>query len=210
MFDYQAGEKYRLTLIMVGVAGLIAGMFFCMLLMPTAEPTRGRKQVAMTRAMTDPDVTGGGSRGAGGRAQGIAAAVVGNQMPVDMVDRSQAQMFMQNWLARVWDLNASTATASQDEAMKWMTPECANAYRQNIWTPELSKQVQESGLQSSFQPKDINVSDNLADGSVVVKVTGTQNLIAAAGQKSKDVHLEYMLKQTADGIRVAGISEGTH
>src|SRR5688572_25663276 len=90
MFDYQAGEKYRLTLVMVGVAGLIAGMFFAILLMPTSEAPSRAKRVAMTRAMTDPDVTGG--RGAGGRAQQIAANVMAQANPVDLVDRSQAQM----------------------------------------------------------------------------------------------------------------------
>jgi hypothetical protein len=43
MFDYQAGEKYKLTLIMVGFAGLMAGMLFTLVLMPQQEsPRRGK------------------------------------------------------------------------------------------------------------------------------------------------------------------------
>jgi hypothetical protein len=89
-----------------------------------------------------------------------------------------------------------------------MTPDCAAAYRQNIWSADTAAQISQSSLQSEFHIRTMEVSNNLADGSVVVKVQGTQILKAPAGQKSKDVNLEYMLKQTPDGIRVAGISDG--
>lgn len=54
MFDYQAGEKYKLTLIMVGFAGLMAGMLFTMLVMPQPDPRamKARKAPAWTK---DPD-----------------------------------------------------------------------------------------------------------------------------------------------------------
>jgi hypothetical protein len=56
MFDYQAGEKYKLTLIMVGIAGLMAGIFFTMLLMPTPAPQRAHRP---RPAWADhPDITG--------------------------------------------------------------------------------------------------------------------------------------------------------
>ena len=43
MFDYQAGEKYKITLAMTGIAGLIIGMFFTLLIMPqSSEPPRNR------------------------------------------------------------------------------------------------------------------------------------------------------------------------
>ncbi len=222
MFDYQAGEKYKLTLIMVGVAGLIAGMFFTLLLMPTEPASAHHKQVAMTRAQTDPDVVGRrggyhqmddvGGGGAGGQGGPGAAGAQGGQqaMPnaASMVDRAAAQQFMQNWLPRVWDLNAQTAAANQEDAIKWMTPECAAAYRQNVWSQDMAAQVAQSSLQSEFHIKVMDVSNNLQDGSVVVKVVGTQVLKAPAGQKTKDVNLEYMLSQTPAGVRVAGISGG--
>src|SRR5437868_6583038 len=137
MFDYQAGEKYKLTLIMVSIAGLIAGMFFTMLLMPQESASAHRKAAPTTRAMSDPDVTGRrggdgpmgndltGGGGAYAQAQAQAGQQAGMPDPASMVDRGAAQMFMQNWLPRVWDLSAQTAAANQEEAIKWMTPECA-------------------------------------------------------------------------------------
>jgi hypothetical protein len=213
MFDYQAGEKYKLTLIMVGVAGLLAGMFFTLLLMPSPDMSPRHRHIA-TRASQDPDVTG--HRGGSASAAGSDGSAGGDQGPgavsassggIEMVNRGQAVEFMQNWLPRVWDLNAQTADANQEEAIKWMTADCASAYRQNIWSPETAKQVAESGLRSEWRIKAMEVSDNLKDGSVVVKVKGTQVLMAPAGQKSKDVDLEYMLKQTSNGMRIAGISD---
>lgn len=216
MFDYQAGEKYKLTLIMVGVAGLLAGMFFTLLLMPAPEPSsaRHRNNMVNPRISNDPDITGrrggyGGAGGEGGEATaGGASAAAPGSAPA-LVDRAQAQVFMNGWLPRVWDLSAQTATVNQEEAIKWMTPECANAYRHNIWTPELAKQVSESGLQSRFQIRDMNVSDNLSDGSVVIKMHGVQTLgVGGKTGRTREVSIEYMMKQTPDGLRIAGISEG--
>ena len=217
MFDYEAGEKQKLTMIMVAFAGLLAGMFFTMLLMPQQDSRAARKAHAAanaTRATTDPDVTGGGRMTAGAAgaypsgAPSAQAAVGG--APALLVDRGQASAFMQQgWLSYVWDLSAATAKAHQEEAIKYMTPECAAAYRANVWTDGLAKQVQESGLQSSFQLRSCDVSDNLADGSVVVKVKGTQQLGANGKGRTRDINFEYMLKQTPDGLKVAGISEGT-
>jgi hypothetical protein len=222
MFDYQAGEKYKLTLIMVGVAGLIAGMFFTLLLMPTpdaAAAKQARAAARMTRANMDPDVVG--SRGGGNaytQGQAMAGAAIANgtgagsgPMPAaaDMVDRFKAQELMQSFLPLVWDLNARTALSNQEEAIKWMTPDCAAAYRANVWTPDMANKITSSGLQSQFTIKDIQVSQNLSDGSVVATVHGNQILVAPAGTKQKEVNLEYMLKQTPEGIRVAGISEAT-
>lgn len=207
MFDYQAGEKYKLTLIMVGVAGLLAGIFFTMLLMPTEAPAQRRK-AAYTRAMTDPDVTGVARSPAGYAASPQVAAAIPHQ-PISLVDRGSARIFMEQWLPRVWDLGATSAAGSQEWAIGCMTPSCAAAYRQNIWTPALAKQVAESGLQSAFTPQSVEVSENLSDGSVVVKVQGVQILSAASGQKkSRQINVEYMVVQAPDGMKIAGISEG--
>lgn len=207
MFDYQAGEKYKLTLIMVGIAGLLAGIFFSMLLMPTEAPA-SRKRAQQTRAMSDPDVTGG--RGYA-PSQGIVNVIPTGGAPqpnVQLVDRGTARIWMDTWLPRVWDLGAQSAAQSQEWAIAQMTPECAAAYRQNIWTGALAKQVSESGLQSSFTPSVVDVSENHRDGSVEVKVQGVQVLGAAAGQKQRQIAVTYMLIQTPEGMRVAGISEG--
>lgn len=233
MFDYQAGEKFKLTLIMVGIAGLMAGMFFTMLLLPSSEPPH--RQKALTKADMDPDVTGGGSgrhkhrgfndgggsdsQAAYAKAQGLAAATAGGgqqqqqaqlpQTPVAMTDPNRATQFLEQWLPTGWDLSAATAGASQEKAMMFMTPECATAYRQNIWTADLAKQIQDSGLQSTFNPRKVAASQPQPDGSVVIYVEGDQVMVAPGKETAtRPVNMEYLVKETSEGLRIAGITEG--
>ena len=223
MFDYQAGEKFKLTLIMVGFAGLMAGMLFTMLIMPQPD-NRPSKRRAMQPYMNDPDATGG--RGAGGgrtgaqmaysNAQaGAAGATHGAgappQAPGELTDPNMALGLVENWLPAVWDLSAGTAPGSQEKAIAYMTPECATAYRQNIWTADMAKQIQDSGLQSTFTAKKVSAGENQQDGSVVVFVEGEQILqVAGKPARARPVKMEYLVRKTADGMRIAGISEGSH
>ena len=74
---------------------------------------------------------------------------------------------------------------------------------------DLAKQIDESGLQSNFAPQSVSVSQAQADGTVIVFVDGTQTLsVAGKGGSSRFVKLEYMIRQTPDGLRICGISEG--
>ncbi len=211
MFDYEAGEKYKLTLIMVGVAGCLAGMFFTMLLMPTPEPPSRRRQ-AQTRSSSDPDITG---NSAGYRAQPSAAPMAAGQPggppPANMmvVDPLQARQMMDSFLPLAWDLTAGSAREAQQRALQFMTPECAQAYRQNIWTDAVAQKIEQSGLQSSFQPAGIDVGGMQSDGTIVVTVEGTQTLAVPGqqGGKSRHVKVEYLMKQYPEGLKIAGISE---
>lgn len=199
MFDYQAGEKYRLTLIMVGLAGMIAGVFFTVLLMPTPEPAKARVRPAY---MDHPDVSGmpASAAAAGARAVGPQVA---------MTDPVVAKALIEQWLPKAWDLSAGSAPNSQRQAMQYMTPECAQAYCENVWTADLAKQIEESGLKSTFTADRVWSGGNQADGSVVVFVDGTQVLsVPGKPGNSRAVKLEYMVKQTPEGLRIAGISEG--
>src|SRR4029434_9984664 len=207
MFDYQAGEHDRVRLIMVGLAGLLAGIFFAVLLMPTPEPVRRRPMPAYMR---NPDVTGMRSEmtqpgpGAADAMTTPAAAP-----PVAIADPIVARTLIEQWLPLAWDLSAGTASDSQEKAIAYMTKECADAYRHNIWNPELAKQISEAGLHSSFQTSRVEAGDLQPDGSVVVFVDGTQILsVTGKGSQSRPVKLEYLIRQTADGLRIAGISEG--
>jgi hypothetical protein len=206
MFDYQAGERYKLTLIMVGLAGLMAGMFFAVLLMPTPEPTRRRPVPAYMR---DPDITGKRAAGNPG-APGAAQAMAPQAAPGSLTDPVAAKALVERWLPLAWDLSAGSAKGNQELAMQYMTADCAAAYQRNIWTPDLAKQIDESGLQSAFRPDRVAVGEPLTDGSVVVYVDGTQTLtVPGKGSTARQVKLEYMVKMTADQmLRIAGISEG--
>lgn len=204
MFDYQAGEKYKLTLIMVGMAGLMAGMFFSILLMPPAPPARASR--AKPAWAEHPDVTGR-ARGQAGSAHAEAPPP---GTPVAMTDPTMAQTLVEQWLPLAWDLSAGSAQTSQENAIKYMTVECAAQYRQNIWTPEMAQQINQSGLQSQFKPSSIHASTNQADGSVVVFVEGEQMLaVPGKPQSGRHVKLEYLVKTDSDGsMKIAGFSEG--
>ncbi len=206
MFDYQAGEKYRMTLIMVGLAGLLAGIFFAVLLMPTPEPVRRRPMPAY---MSHPDVTGRPANASPYGAGAAQAMTPTAAPPVAIADPTVARTLIEQWLPLAWDLSAGSAADSQEKAIAYMTKECADAYRQNIWNPELAKQINEAGLHSSFQPSRIEAGDLQPDGSVVVFVDGMQVLsVPGKGAQSRPVKLEYLIRQTTEGLRIAGISEG--
>lgn len=214
MFDYQAGEKYKLTLIMVGLAGLMAGMFFSFLLLPQQDMTsNSRRARAMKPHMTNPDVTGIARTPDG---QLVASPQVAAQAqagpPPIFVDPFQAKLFIEQWLPVGWDLSAGTAKASQERAMTAMTPECQNAYRQNVWTPDVAKQIDECNLQSTFAATVVHAGNVQADGTVVVTVDGTQKLgVPGRGdQRVRQVKMEYMIKGTPEGVRICGISDITH
>jgi hypothetical protein len=222
MFDYQAGEKFKLTLIMVAFAGLMAGMLFTMLVMP--QPDSRPKSRQRPAWANDPDASGG--RGASraqtayGNAQAGAAAVAGGgaaqqqqpqQPPIELTDANTALALIEQWLPVVWDLSAATAQGSQEKAIAYMTPECATAYRQNVWTADMAKTIQDSGLQSSFTAKKVSAGENQADGSIVVFVEGEQILrIAGKPDRARPVKMEYLVRKLPEGLRIAGISEGTH
>lgn len=209
MFDYEAGEKYKLTLIMVGVAGALAGMFFTMLLAPSPEPP-SRRQRQMARHMTDPDVTGGYRAPSGIAANAAQSGPPGSAPPnILAVDPINARTMMDTFLPCAWDLSAGTARESQQRALAYMTPECAQAYRQNIWTDAIAQKIDQSGVQSHFAPEGIDVGTLQSDGTLVVTVQGTQTLTVPGGQggKSRRVKVEYLMKQFPEGLKIAGISE---
>jgi len=215
MFDYQAGEKYRITLIMVGLAGIMAGMFFTILLCPTPEPT---KHKARPKWADNPDVTGharlpNANPMAQAAARGDQQQEQAPQAPAGPpVDQTTALNLVESWLPLAWDMSAGTAKTSQEKAIQYMTPECAIAYRQNVWTDDISKQIEQSGLQSSFRPSFVKATGLQPDGTMVIYVEGQQTLtVPGKGARVRAVKLEYLLKQTVDGIRIAGISEtGNH
>jgi len=216
MFDYQAGEKYKLTLIIVGFAGAMAGMFFTLLLSPEPHP----QQVANRRPKwaDNPDVNGGGQSGGrhtraidGYQAQeqpGAAQAQAAN-MPYVQTNQDEALSVVDQWLPQAWDFSARTASQSQENAIKYMTEDCAKAYRTNIWTPELASQIAQSGATSTFQKSVVKVGETRQDGAVVVIVEGQQVLnVPGRGANQHEVKMEYLVKKATDGrIQIAGMSE---
>lgn len=204
MFDYQAGEKFKLTLIMVGFAGLMAGMFFTMLLMPSQEsPKRRGHHVNWSTNPNDGSVHT--RHRTSGAAQQQAQAP---QAPVTMVSAEDATSLINQWLPLAWDLSAGSARANQEKAIMYMTPDCAQEYKTNVWTPEVAKMIDDAGLKSTFTPSKITPGSPQADGSIVVFVEGVQEMsVPGKGTQQKEKRLEYLIKSTQEGLRVAGISE---
>ncbi|MBS1990987.1 MAG: hypothetical protein JSS83_10745 [Cyanobacteria bacterium SZAS LIN-3] len=205
MFDYQAGEKQKLLLIMTAVSGVIAGSFFTLLLSSPGEAPRAPQRGGRMRS----GETGGGGpplrsvSGRGMRDNGVPPAP-----PVEEVDRGAAQSMVQGTLPLMWDFNSATANQSQEQAMTFMTQDCAQNYRLNVWTPEIAKSVGAAGMTSSFTPQMCQAITSEADGSVVVKVQG-QQVLNLQGQppKLKQVQMEYLVKRTPSGLKICGISE---
>ncbi len=217
MFDYQAGEKYKLTLIMVGAAGAMGGMFFTMILMPPSEPQH--VQARRPKWADHPDVNGGRTAGAHTRAingyqadpeeQAAQAQADAQQQPYVHTDQEQAVTLIEQWLPAAWDFSAQSAGTNQEKAIQYMTADCASAYRTNIWTPDMAATIAQSGARSEFRKSAIKVGETRPDGAVVVVVEGQQVLeVPGKGQNVHDVKLEYLVKQTTDGqLKVAGICE---
>jgi hypothetical protein len=210
VFDYNAGEKYRLTLVMTAVAGIMAGAFFTMLLATSSSPPPQRRQAQASSQEPASSVRYGAPP------QGMAAAVApttaasatGAQPSAAAIDPKDAKDLIQQWLPLAWDLSAGTAAQDQDVAMRYMTPECAQSYRNTIWTPDLAKQIDEAGLRSSFDVNAISEPVIQGDGSAVIDVAGTQTITAANGQTSqRQVRLEYSLIDTPAGPRIASFKE---
>lgn len=205
MFDYQAGEKYKLTLIMVAIAGVMAGVFFTVLLMPTPEAGPQKRRAPPPAWTNNPDASGqarmpddyqGGPPPDGQQPQAQAA------------DPMQARTLVENFLPLAWDLSAYSARANQDRALMVMTEECKQAYTANIWTPQVAQQIEQSGVQSTFTTKKIDQSPIRADGSVEVTVEGEQVLtVPGKGSKTRNVKVIYLVKQLPEGLRIAAISE---
>jgi hypothetical protein len=208
MFDYQAGEKYKITLIMVALAGLMAGAFFTILL-----SSGGSEPAAKTRPraayMDDPDISGGRPISSARTSTYATANDQAQANQASFADPLNSLNLVQDWLPLAWDLSADTASESQEKAIEYMTPECAKAYRQNVWTPEIAQQINASGIKSSFSANRVAAGNNQSDGSVIITVEGKQVLnIPNKGPKTRSVKLEYLVKNTTDGLRIAGISEG--
>jgi hypothetical protein len=203
MFDYQAGEKQKLTLIMVGFAGLMAGMLFTLVLMPQQESPR-RKHHKTNWSMTP---EGGGASNPT-RHPGQHQQQAAPEPSVTMVNAAEAQTLITSWLPLAWDLSAGSARGSQEKAIMYMTPDCAAAYKQNVWTPDVAKTIEDAGLQSTFTAEKITPGQPQSDGSIVVFVEGTQVMtVPGKGTQQKPKRLEYLIKSTQEGLRVAGISE---
>jgi uncharacterized protein (DUF849 family) len=189
---------------MVGFAGLMAGMLFTLVLMPQQEPHRGRKHHSVNWSTTK-EATGAGAHSRHSAQQQQPAAP---EPTVTMVNATEAQNLVTSWLPLAWDLSAGSARGSQEKAIMYMTPDCAAAYKQNVWTPDVAKTIEDAGLQSTFTAEKITPGQPQSDGSIVVFVEGTQVMtVPGKGTQQKPKRLEYLIKSTQEGLRVAGISE---
>ncbi len=235
MFDYHAGEKFKIMLIGTALCAFLGGMFIMALVGGSPDPhaaarAQAREQKkklnsdygmmtsdqAAEAGLRPTDVRTGPRRGGQNPMAGAQEPGGGQQLslapPADYVQTNsmEAQSLIETWLPFGWDMSAGTASDSQERAMQLMTPACAEAYRKSLWTPELAKQIEESGLKSSFKTKNIKVAGTKPDGAIVVEVEGEQVLeMEGKGSQSLPKKLEYLVKKTDQGVRITGISEGS-
>ncbi len=207
MFDYQAGEKYKMTLITVGLAGVMAGAALTLFLSPQSSgpPAKNRPR---TRAETDPDVTGQ-ARPVGGRYLN-QGQTPGPPPPnaADMVQPNAATEIVKGFLPLAWDFSSSSAQNSQTSAMNLMTPECAQNYQTSVWTPEVAQGILGSGIKSNFSQTMVAAGPNLQDGSIEVTVRGTLDMtLPGEAPTSKPCNYLYLVKKVNGQLKIAGISE---
>lgn len=193
---------------MVALAGLMAGVFFTVLLMPSPEAASPRRRQAPAWA-SNPDVTGVAAAPDGAApayAAGAAGGEGGAPIPTDPM---QAKTLVENFLPLTWDLSAYSARTNQDRAMMCMTDSCRQAYQSNIWTVQTADQIEKSGVQSNFEAKKVDPSPMRSDGSVEVAVEGVQTLsVPGKAPKARHLKVTYLVRQLPEGLRIAGISEG--
>jgi hypothetical protein len=208
MFDYQAGEKYKMTLIVVGVVGMMAGVTLTVFLSPTPDAPKGRPR---TKADSHPDITGVAPTPGGYQAPNDGGQPA-YPPPVDkanMVDATKATEFVKVWLPNAMDFNAASAAGSQQSAMNYMTPECLSAYKENVWSPDAAEGVTSSGMKSTWQQTIISARPNQPDGSIEIAVEGTQKLLIPGAQPTeRKVKFVYLVKKVGTDLKIAGISEG--
>src|SRR5262249_59015030 len=110
------------------------------------RPTRGRGgRRPIPAYMRNPDVRGRPETSQVGPGAAEAMPTPAAAPPVAVADPIVARTLIEQWLPLAWDLSAGTAADSQEKAIAYMTKECADAYRHNIWNPELAKQNSEAG-----------------------------------------------------------------
>lgn len=209
MFDYQAGERYKLTLIMVGAVGVIAGIFLMIIVAPPSESPRKNRPRA--RSSYDPDVTGIPRSLGGGAPTGVTeygtAAGQGVSAP-NVADADAAKDFVRAFAFNSFDFTATTAASSQQKAMAMMAPDTASKYQANVWGP-VASQVTESGVTTQFVPSKLSPGQANPDGSIVIFLEGQLSLTAPDGRiQQKPVNMEYLVAKMPDGsMRITGIEE---
>jgi len=226
MFDYHAGEKFKVLLIGTGLCAFLGGVFIMALLGGGGEPahiTEARKKhkkmktdggvITSDRAaqqgyhatdVRQPEEGSEQNPMAGVQAPGGGPAAAN----YTVTDPLEAQKLIEAFLPFSWDLSAGSATQSQERAILCMTPECAQSYRASIWTKEMASQIEQSGLKSTFNPSVIKVVGTKPDGSAVVEVEGMQILeMEGKGAKNRQVKMEYLVKNIGGQMRITGINE---
>ncbi|MDX2107322.1 MAG: hypothetical protein SFY67_13055 [Candidatus Melainabacteria bacterium] len=226
MFDYHAGEKFKIVIIGTAACAFLAGVLLMGLLGGGGEPahiTEARKKhkkmhtdqgvISSDRAQRQgyqPTDVRQPEEGSAQNPMGGVQPPGGGQAPADYAytEPLTAQNLIEEFLPYSRDFSAGSATQSQERAILCMTPECAQAYRASIWTKEMAAQIENSGLKSNFTVKNIKVAGYKPDGAVVIEVEGTQVLeMEGKGQKNNSVKMEYLVKNVGGQIRITGINE---
>ncbi len=119
--------------------------------------------------------------------------------------------FISWWLGSAMDYNASTAQQSHAQAIGWMTPEAAQTFQANLWTPQISEAVTTGKMVAAFQTTGVQAQAVNPDGSIVVAVSGTM-VIQSGGQQQpvvQQILASFLVRQDKDGLRVAGLNART-
>lgn len=167
----------------------------------TGQP-QGQQGLAQQPGQVSGQQPGQGGQ-APGQVQGQAQGQAPNQAHPNGLTPPLACQFVQWWLGPAMDYSPVNGKTRHEEAMKWMLPAAAEAFKAQFWTDVVSQGVSQGAMTGAYQPSDVTALALNPDGTVAVKAVGalvTQQ--AGFPPQSQSLTLHFLVGKNPDGVRV--------
>lgn len=135
----------------------------------------------------------------GGQAQGQTQP----QEQAGKLTPSLACDFVKWWLQQAMDYSLSTGKARHEEAMKWMLPPAAEAFKAQFWSDVVAQGVAQGAMTGAYQSSEISALALNPDGTVAVKAVGalvTQQ--AGFAPQTQSLNLQFLIGKTPSGVGI--------
>ena len=121
------------------------------------------------------------------------------------LDPALATDFVKWWMTGAMDYSASSSQQNHTAAMRWMTPQAAQAFQTAYWNPEMSQGVTHGTIVAAFQPISVQAQAVNPDGTVVVGLSGNLVTQSTGRPASQQIQLDLLVRKESDGLRIAGL-----
>jgi len=197
-------DKILLGLLIVGILGIFVGGF------TSNDETAASKRHSQAQAIESPEPQAAPApltpaqpaevpKPAEGLSQQAAAPAQG------ALDPSLATDFVKWWMTGAMDYSASSSQQNHTAAMRWMTPQAAQAFQTAYWNPEMSQGVTHGTIVAAFQPISVQAQAVNPDGTVVVGMSGNLVTQSTGRPASQQIQLDLLVRKESDGLRIAGL-----